>query len=163
MEVSRSPHNPIIGPEDVKPLRDDFEVIGVFNTGVTRFEGEVILLLRVAERPISHVPESILTAIYDIDSGKLITKKFSKDDPQNDFSDPRLIVTPEQTYLTSISHLRLARSSDGINFEIEDAPAIFPENCYETFGIEDPRIILYYLCCCFTCRSNDSTGIDEGF
>ena len=36
--------------------------------------------------------------------------------------------------------MRLARSKDGIDFEIDDAPAIFPANDYETFGIEDPRL-----------------------
>ncbi len=149
MQVFRSPYNPIIEPKDVKPFRDGFETIGVFNAGATRFQNEVILLLRVAERPISRNPDIMLTAVYDADSGKLITKQFSRDDPENDFSDPRLIITPHQTYLTSISHLRLARSSDGINFQIADAPAVAPANDVESFGIEDPRITLidglYYI------------------
>lgn len=151
MKVFRSPHNPIIEPKDVKPYRDDFEVIGVFNAGVTRFKDEVILLVRVAERPINKSPDgrAVLTAVYDVTEGKLVIKEFSKDNPGINFSDPRLIITPAQTYLTSISHLRLARSKDGISFEIEDEPAIFPANDYETFGLEDPRISLidgiYYI------------------
>jgi predicted GH43/DUF377 family glycosyl hydrolase len=149
VKVFRSPYNPIIEPKDVKPSRDDFEIIGVFNAGVTRFEDEIILLLRVAERPISKNPDTIATAVYDVDSGELITKQFSRDDPKVDFSDPRLIITAEQTYLTSISHLRAARSEDGINFKIENTPAVVPANEYETFGIEDPRITLiddtYYI------------------
>ncbi len=149
MKVFRSPYNPIIEPKDVKPSRDDFEIIGVFNAGVTRFENEVILLLRVAERPISKNPDTVLTAVYDVGSGKLTTKQFPRNDPETDFSDPRLITTPNQTYLTSISHLRLARSNDGINFKIADAPAITPANDVESFGVEDPRITfidgLYYI------------------
>ncbi len=149
MKVFRSPNNPIIKPEDVKPSRDDFEVIGVFNAGVTRFKDEVVLLLRVAERPINKHPDIVLTAIYDVSKGQLIVEKFSKGDPENDFSDPRLIITPKGTYLTSISHLRLARSKDGIGFEIENSPTIRPSNDYETFGLEDPRISLidgtYYI------------------
>jgi len=149
VKVFRSPNNPIIKPEDVKPSRDDFEVIGVFNAGVTRFEDDVILLLRVAERPIGKHPDITLTGVYDVNEGELVAKEFSKSDPENDFSDPRLIITPRGTYLTSISHLRLARSKDAINFEIEDAPAIQPANDYETFGLEDPRISLidgtYYI------------------
>lgn len=149
MPVFRSPHNPIIGPKGIKPSRDDFEVIGVFNPGVTRFKDEVILLLRVAERPISSHPDITLAAVYDVVKGDIILKKFSKDGPENDFSDPRLIITPTQTFLTSLSHLRLARSTDGTNFEIEDTPAIIPANDYETFGLEDPRITLiddtYYI------------------
>jgi len=149
VSVFRSPDNPIIEPKDVKPSRSDFEVIGVFNAGVARFKDEIILLLRVAERPISIHPDVVLVGIYDADQGDIVTKKFSKDDPQNDFSDPRLIFTPTETYLTSISHLRVARSSDGINFEIEDTPAVAPVNEYEVFGVEDPRITLidgtYYI------------------
>jgi predicted GH43/DUF377 family glycosyl hydrolase len=140
VSVFRSPDNPIIEPKDVKPSRGDFEVIGVFNPGVARFKDEIILLLRVAERPISIHPDVVLVGIYDGEQGEIVTKKFSKDDPNNDFSDPRLIFTPTETYLTSISHLRVARSKDGINFEIEDTPAIAPATDYETFGIEDSRV-----------------------
>lgn len=140
MSVFRSPDNPIIEPKDVRPSRDDFEVVGVFNAGVARFGEEVILLLRIAERPISTKQDVVLTAIYDVAKGEVVTEEFSRNDPQIDFSDPRLIITPSGTYLTSISHLKLARSKDGINFKIEDAPAIAPANDFETFGIEDPRI-----------------------
>lgn len=149
MKVFRSPNNPIIKPEDIKASTDDFEVIGVFNAGVTRLKDEVVLLLRVAERPINKHPDVVLTGIYDIDKGKIVIKEFSKDIPENDFSDPRLIITPQGTYLTSISHLRLARSKDGINFIIDDTATIQAANKYETFGLEDPRISLiddtYYI------------------
>jgi predicted GH43/DUF377 family glycosyl hydrolase len=140
MEAFRSPHNPIIGPKDVRSSREDFEVVGVFNAGVTRFDNEVILLLRVAERPISQHPDVTLVGTYDVSQAEIVTKEFSRDDPENNFSDPRLIIRPNETYLTSISHLRLARSRDGIHFEIEKKPALAPTNEYETFGIEDPRI-----------------------
>ncbi len=149
MKIFRSPENPIIKPDDVKPSRDDFEVIGVFNAGVTRFKEEVLLLLRVAERPINTHPDVMLTAVFDTNKGQLVIKEFSRGDPEIDFSDPRLITTPNGTYLTSISHLRLARSKDGISFEIDNIPAIGAENDYEIFGIEDPRISLidgkYYI------------------
>ena len=153
MKVARAPENPIIEPKDIRPSRDDFEVIGVFNAGVARLRDEVLLLMRVAERPVDKKQASpaavARTAFYDVVRREIVIKEFSKDDSQIDFSDPRLIITPDQTYLTSISHLRLARSRDGINFAIDDAPAIFPANDYETFGLEDPRISLidgtYYI------------------
>ena len=149
MAVFRSTKNPIIEPKDVKPSRKDFEVIGVFNAGVTRFKDQVILLLRVAERPISTDPDIVLAGVYDVTRSDIVLKEFSKDDPENDFSDPRLIIRPSETYLTSISHLRLARSADGIKFDIENAPVLGPANEYESFGIEDPRITLidgtYYI------------------
>jgi len=149
VSVFRSPNNPIIRPEDVKPSRGDFEVVGAFNAGVARLGDEVILLLRVAERPISKEPKVTLSPIYDVRTGSIAIKKFARDDQKVDFSDPRLIVTPNETYLTSISHLRLARSKDGANFDIADRPAIAAANEYETFGVEDSRISLidgvYYI------------------
>ncbi|UCF42381.1 MAG: glycoside hydrolase family 130 protein [Planctomycetota bacterium] len=149
MSVFRSPDNPIIGPKDIKPSMPGYEVIGVFNTGVARVKDEVILLLRVAERPMSTHPDIVLAGVYDAVRGDIVLKEFSKDNPENDFSDPRLIITPAGTYLTSISHLRLARSTDGKKFEIEGTPTITAASDYEAFGVEDPRISLidgtYYI------------------
>ncbi len=149
MEAYRCPHNPIITPSDIEPSQKDFKVIGVFNAGVARLADEVILLVRVAERPISRHPELVLAAVYDVARKGIVLKEFSKEDPTNDFSDSRLIITPQGTYLTSISHLRIARSTDGINFQIASAPALAAVNDYETFGVEDPRISLiggvYYI------------------
>ena len=140
MTTVRCEKNPIITPAWVKPLRDDFEVIGVFNTAVTRYKDEVILLLRVAERPLKNDKNNTYAPIYDFTTQQIELKPFANNNPSNDFSDPRLIVTDEGTYLTSISHLRLARSKNGIDFEIETTAAISAQNEYETFGIEDPRI-----------------------
>ena len=142
MQVFRSPHNPIIGPKDIKPSREDFEVIGVFNAGVARFQDQVILLLRVAERPIGKDADAVPAAVFDTGAGDIVMKEFSRNDAENDFSDPRLIIRRGQTYLTSISHLRVARSTDGIRFNIPDTPALSAANDYESFGIEDPRITL---------------------
>ena len=140
MGVYRASENPIIRPGDMKPSRRDFEVIGVFNAGVARLGDEVILLLRVAERPVASSEDTVLCPIYNVDTSEIIIRSFARDDPLNDFSDPRLIIRAKETYLTSISHLRLARSTDGIRFQIADAPALGPASRYETFGIEDPRI-----------------------
>ena len=142
MKVFRSPHNPVIQPENIKPSGNGLEVIGVFNAGVTRFKDEIILLLRVAERPISKNPDLELTALYNVDTNNIVIKEFSKKDPGIDFSDPRMITTPTGKYLTSLSHLRIARSKNGLKFEIDEHCAIKPETNYETFGLEDPRISL---------------------
>jgi predicted GH43/DUF377 family glycosyl hydrolase len=213
MAIHRAPENPILRPENVRPSRGDFEVIGVFNAAVARYREEVILLLRVAERPVNDDPAVVLCPIYDVDPDEIVIRPFARDDPRYDFSDPRLIVSrtspvsrptrsgapyrgrprvskasrlrmagkmpasrrgqslpraergdaldtqgrdgvpnalfrvgephalaTHETYLTSISHLRLARSRDGIRFQVADAPTLGPANRYETFGIEDPRI-----------------------
>lgn len=149
MKTFRCSQNPIIAPKNVKPSREDFEIIGVLNAGVTQLDDEIILLVRVAERPINNNPDIALTAVYDVDKKQLEIMEFPRSDRETDFSDPRLIIKGGQTYLTSVSHLRIARSKNGINFTIDDAPAISAVNEYETFGVEDPRISLiddkYYI------------------
>lgn len=140
MTVSRFVQNPLISVDQIIPSRDDFEVIGVFNAGVAEFNDETILLLRVAERPINKDSTKYLSPVFDTESCKVEVKEFNKNDPDIDFSDSRVIKTSKNLYLTSMSHLRLAKSKNGIDFEIEDTPALFPQNEYEAFGIEDPRI-----------------------
>jgi len=149
MNVYRCPDNPIIQPKDVKCWQAGCEVIGTFNAGVTRMGDEIILLLRVAERPVSAHPEIEQTAVYDVGEDKIVIKEFSKNDPDIDFSDPRITFTPWGKFLTSLSHFRAAKSKDGINFEIAALPCMSSATEYETFGLEDPRISLigdiYYI------------------
>src|SRR5512141_2771501 len=124
MPVVRSPRNPIISPQDVKPSRSDFEVICAINAAVARLGDEIILLLRVVERPLNPNPRIYLAPIYDPLSRSLVLKEFPRDAPGYDFSDPRMIGSPQGTYLTAISHLRVARSRDGVNFTVEETPAL---------------------------------------
>jgi len=150
MEIKRYEGNPIITVKDVCPSRQDFEVVCVFNAGVTRFENEVLLLLRVAEAPVNPEPEKwFLAPMFDEEKGEVVIKKFDRNDKTIDFSDSRFVITENDRFLTSISHFRIARSKDGINFVIDKQPAMYPDNVYEKFGIEDPRITLidgtYYI------------------
>jgi len=149
MNVKRSPRNPIIKPEEVKPSRPDFKVVCAFNAGVTRHNGDVLLLIRVAEIALGDNPDVARVPVFDPECGEIIVKEFDKSDPTIDFSDSRFVCPPGERYLTSISHFRVARSKDGIEFEIEDTPAMIAANEYEQFGIEDPRIVLidntYYI------------------
>lgn len=140
MKVFRSDKNPIIKPKDIKPSRPDFNVIGVFNCGVIKFNGEILLLMRVAETPVCNCSGKLLLPVLDEETTIVITKEFDKTDPALDLSDSRIVKTPNGNYLTSISHLRIAKSKNGIDFKIDEKPAMFPENIYERFGIEDPRI-----------------------
>jgi predicted GH43/DUF377 family glycosyl hydrolase len=61
-------------------------------------------------------------------------------DPDLEASDVRMFKYRGQTYLTSISHLRIARSRDGRQFAVDDAPALAAATWCEEFGVEDPRI-----------------------
>ncbi len=141
MLARRYRENPLIRPADVPPWRKDFRVVGVFNAGCARVNGEVILLLRVAESP-SCGPDEIVAPILDLSdsSGGIELIRVRGSDPDFENIDSRVFRYQGQTYLTSISHLRIARSQDGRRFTIDPAPAIRPETLNEEFGVEDPRI-----------------------
>jgi predicted GH43/DUF377 family glycosyl hydrolase len=78
--------------------------------------------------------------VLDAERGQLEINRWRRDTHEVDASDPRVVTVGRQTWLTSLSHLRVARSTDGIHFEVERAPALFPATPYESFGVEDPRI-----------------------
>ncbi|MEO8910607.1 MAG: glycoside hydrolase family 130 protein [Gemmatimonadaceae bacterium] len=142
MTAKRAPENPIVTPAMVLPSRPDLEVVGVFNPGVIRHNGEVILLLRVSEAPRKVSPSIAAAPIYNAETRRLEIKHWHVDAKGPDVSDPRLVVANGRTWLTSMSHLRIARSTDGIHFDVDGLPALGPDSRYESFGIEDPRITL---------------------
>jgi len=141
LTVKRFPENPIITPADVPPSRPDFEVVCAFNAAAIRHGDEVMLLLRVAERARCD-EQTCRIPVLDCCGERAAIKvlEFDFKDPTIDYRDPRVIFTPAGAYLTTISHLRLARSTDGRHFTVDSTPAVFPDNMYETFGCEDPRI-----------------------
>ena len=53
--ITRTSELLLLCPADLKPSRDEFEVIGVFNPGVVRSRSEVVLLVRVAEKPVEQL------------------------------------------------------------------------------------------------------------
>lgn len=133
MPVKRIEGNPVITPEMVKPSQKGYRVEGTSNAGVIDHNGEMIALVRVAESIISSTPDELQVPILENSSGKweVRTKTFSRNDSRYDFSDSREIVlreNPRNIFLTSLSHIRLARSVNGPNFEIDDTPFIFPDN-----------------------------------
>lgn len=137
--VKRFPNNPLITSADVKPSRPDFEVMCAFNCGATVYQEKTLLMIRVAERPI---PEKgyLSTGVFDPSTGMIEVMRIKKSDPKLKSSDPRAFTYGGKVFLTSISHLRLASSDDGRRFTVAELPTILPDNEYETFGIEDPRI-----------------------
>lgn len=142
IRVSRFTENPIVTQADVKPSFDGWEVMCAFNAGAIEFGDEILLLMRVAERPISSDPKTVQVPVIEFPKGdaELKVLEFSKDDPTYSFVDPRIIGSTSGLYLTTISHLRLARSKDGHNFTVQETPSLWPDQPYEAFGIEDPRI-----------------------
>lgn len=126
----------------ISASRPDLTVVGVFNPAATRHNDEVVLLLRVAEAPMDVREGQVAAPVFNATTGELEIKSWEKSAPGVDVSDPRLIVADGQTWLTSISHLRTARSRDGIHFEVEPTAALTASTRYDAFGVEDPRITL---------------------
>jgi beta-1,2-mannobiose phosphorylase / 1,2-beta-oligomannan phosphorylase len=149
IDVKRSLRNPLIKPSDVKASREDFKVDGVFNCGVCKYNDEYILLCRVAEsvKVVSEDEVKIPVVVNKNGEDVIEIVSFNKKiDTQFDYSDSRsLWITDVKggrkiAYLTSLSHIRVARSKDGENFEIADEAFIKPIASEEEWGIEDPRI-----------------------
>lgn len=144
MNIYRYEENPLVTPADVKPYLDGYEVIGTFNSGIAKFNDEILMLLRVAERPISEDPRIVKVPVYNPERDIVDLIELRKDNERYDYADPRVVrdVTLKTgfAYLTSISYIRIARSKDGRNFSIDDKPFLFPSNSLEILGIEDPRV-----------------------
>ncbi|MBP2032524.1 putative GH43/DUF377 family glycosyl hydrolase [Clostridium algifaecis] len=151
--MKRYENNPIITFKDVKPSNKNFQVIGAFNPGAAEYNGEIILAVRTAERVRESNDDCIKVPVLDENSQSIKIVELNTNDKKYDFSDSRVVKEvgsdSDFKYLTSMSHIRLARSRDGINFKVDEKPFIFPGNKYEGFGIEDPRISkiddIYYI------------------
>ncbi|HUT75635.1 MAG TPA: glycoside hydrolase family 130 protein [Armatimonadota bacterium] len=142
LRAERFAENPLISPGQVRPSREGWEVVSTMNAGAIVCGGEVLLLVRVAERPRPETPGELVAPMLDagVDPPTLRLLRVRKDDPDLVGGDPRLFTYRGQTYLTSISHLRLARSPDRRHFTVADQPALAPATWYEAYGVEDPRI-----------------------
>ena len=139
--ITRYEGNPVIQPADVTPSHPDYKVMGAFNPGATVYDDEVLLLLRTAEACESE--EGIVrTPIYRFESGDPYPDvvEFDTEDPDVQLKDTRGVIYKGKDYLSSLSHIRLARSKDGLNFTVEDEPFICPANEMEQYGVEDARV-----------------------
>jgi beta-1,2-mannobiose phosphorylase / 1,2-beta-oligomannan phosphorylase len=136
---ARAPGNPLLTPADVSPSRPDFEVIGVFNPAVLVEDGETSLLLRVAERPRDIPLDEVSAPFYDPVAGRIVVRRWRRGAPGVRAEDPRVVLVHGEAWLTSISHLRWARSRDGLRFEVDAEPALVASGETDAFGVEDAR------------------------
>ncbi len=176
----RLPQNPLLTARDVAPSLPTLEVVSVFNAAVAKVGDEVILLMRVAERPRTDIEPGPDAVTLDLDAPHPILQplpqRYRKEDlvgmafldarehpprvvvayipaslPGLDLRDPRSIRYRNNSgvlrlmnegyidFLAQMSHLRVARSRDGVHFTVDPEPAIKPENEMEEYGVEDPR------------------------
>jgi predicted GH43/DUF377 family glycosyl hydrolase/glycosyltransferase involved in cell wall biosynthesis len=179
--AARLAENPLITPGDVAPSQPGMEVISTINAGIARVGGEIVALLRVAERPrlAGELPEGamllelggpeprlaplppeldredlVAVPFLDLSRGepRVVLSYVPRDLPGLDLHDPRSVryrdpddgyLGPDQgyvDYLTHVSHFRVARSPDGVRFEVEPTPTIQATTRIEEYGIEDPRV-----------------------
>lgn len=160
--VKRFQQNPIIYPRDIAPSQPGWVVECVLNPGVFSFQGKTWLLLRVAERPVQE--EGIVTFPVMNGTGELKIMEFDAADPDLDVSDTRMVRYKNTTYLSTISHLRLVCSDDGIHFyePTKEIPTqIFGSGYLETFGIEDCRVsrVNGEYCLTYTQVSQNGVGV----
>jgi beta-1,2-mannobiose phosphorylase / 1,2-beta-oligomannan phosphorylase len=129
----------LLSPADLKPLRDDFEVVGVFNPGAIVAGDEVILLVRVAERPRER--RAGFTPLPRWQPGEGLVIDWTPDDMIEPV-DPRVVKRKADglVRLTFISHLRVVRCGDGRSVTQVSDVHFLPETSLEEFGVEDPRI-----------------------
>jgi predicted GH43/DUF377 family glycosyl hydrolase len=131
------------------------------NPGVFLFDDKIWLILRVAERPEQKEGTISFPILDEKDEIKIL--EFDKNAPDIDLSDPRHIKYNGTSYLSTISHLRLVCSEDGIRFYEPDGyeTKIFGKGALESFGIEDCRVTevkgSYYLT--FTEVSENGVGV----
>jgi predicted GH43/DUF377 family glycosyl hydrolase len=132
----------------------------LLNPGVFRFQGKTWLLLRVAERPEQKLGKTTFPIFAE--NGELKILEFDNSDPKLDLSDPRVLRYDGVDYLTTLSHLRLVASEDGVHFqEVPEREPMFGRGELETYGIEDCRVTqlgsTYYLT--FTEVSSHGVGV----
>jgi predicted GH43/DUF377 family glycosyl hydrolase len=158
--AKRLAENPILKPADIHPSVPGMKVECLLNPGVFRFQNKTWLLLRVAERPEQKPGKTAFPILGDNGEPKIL--EFDNSDPKLDLTDPRVLRYDGVDYLTTLSHLRLVASEDGVRFlEDPSRSPLFGQGELETFGIEDCRVAqigsAYYLT--FTAVSPHGVGV----
>src|SRR3978361_1139327 len=158
--AERFPENPLLLPKDLQASREGLQIISLLNPGVFRFEGKTWLLVRVAEGVAQKEGVLFFPALNATGNTEIIEVPLN--DPELISTDARVISYKGLDYLTTISHLRLLSSDDGIHFsEDDDYPGLVGHGQLERFGIEDCRVSRigddYYLS--YTAVSDSGVGV----
>ncbi|MEO8884847.1 MAG: glycoside hydrolase family 130 protein [Mucilaginibacter sp.] len=158
--AKRFPQNPLLSPKDVTASTEGLHIACLLNPGVFRFDNKIWLLVRVAERP----QQDKIVVSFPIlnDKGETQIMEIPLNDADLIATDARVVKYKGVDYLTTLSHLRLFCSDDGVKFEeAKDYPKLFGIGMLQTFGIEDCRVTQiddkYYLT--FTAVSPSGVGV----
>jgi predicted GH43/DUF377 family glycosyl hydrolase len=139
MTVPRISTKLLLSPAEIPASREDFEVVGVFNPGAIRASAEVVLLVRVAERPRDRRTGFTGLPRWDTEVG--LTVDWIPDG-ELDVVDARVVRRKHDgiVRLTFISHLRVIRLGDGRSVREVTGTTFSATSELEEFGVEDPRI-----------------------
>ena len=140
--MHRFADNPILAPSQVRPSRPDMVVECLLNPGAFRYQGRVGLLMRVAERPIQEKGWVSTPVLDPAGEAGVSILRIPRDHPDLiiEQEDARGFEYKGRGYLTTLSHLRLAWSDDGIHFTPDEQPTLAGAGSHEAFGIEDCRV-----------------------
>lgn len=158
--LNRHENNPLLSPKDLNASDSNMIIECLLNPGVFEYKGKTGLLVRVAERTVQSEGK-LSVPIYNA-KGVVEIIDFKLDDPKLKADDSRVINYDGTDFLTTISHLRLLWSTDGVHFSEDKAyPSLFGEGDYEAYGIEDCRVVqiedTYYLT--YTMVSANGVGV----
>jgi predicted GH43/DUF377 family glycosyl hydrolase len=158
--AKRFAENPLLSPGDLPSSGEGLEITCLLNPGVFQYQGKTWLIVRVAERPAQKENSISFPILTENATIKII--EIPKDDPELKATDARVINYKGTDYLTTLSHLRLLCSDDGIRFyEPKGYPLLMGEGKLQTFGVEDCRVTFledkYYLT--FTAVSDNGVGV----
>lgn len=157
----RFPENPLLMPKDLSASRNELQIISLLNPGVFRFQEKTWLLVRVAES-IAQKEGVIFFPVLN-GAGQIEIIEVPLNDPDLVATDARIVNYKGLDYLTTVSHLRLLVSEDGIHFHEPEAfeTALFGCGELERYGIEDCRVSQigedYYLT--YTAVSDSGVGV----
>lgn len=129
----------LLGPQDVPSSNDDFEVVGAFNPGAVRMHDEVVLMVRVAERPRER--RAGLTGLPRWNADQGLTVDWVSN-AELDPVDARVVQCKAdgRVRLTFISHLRVVHCGGGRAVREVGDVTLRPQALWEEFGVEDARI-----------------------
>jgi predicted GH43/DUF377 family glycosyl hydrolase len=129
----------LLRPEDLEPSHHSLEVAGVFNPGAVVVDGEVVLMVRVAERPRERRAGFTPLPRWETGQGPVIDWL---PDGALEPLDPRVVRRKSDglVRLNFLSHLRVVRCGDGRSVAELTDRCLWPEGPFEEFGVEDARI-----------------------
>ena len=156
----RFPENPLLMPKHLQPTNSELQIICLLNPGVFVYQEKIWLLVRVAEGFVQK--EGVVFFPVLNAAGKIEIIEIPLNDPDLVATDPRVIQYKGLDYLTTLSHLRLLYSDDGIHFQEPPENAIVAGmDSLEKYGIEDCRVSkidqTYYLT--YTAVSENGVGV----